>query len=231
MASPASFSLAMSARGCGGLRLRHPVVVACGEARLSSDLPHWLGSFSLPFRRRTIAAVFVSAALAFVTGAPLMRLSGYFVSVATRRFLIVVNVILINANRFTRGARPSSVPRETRCHGRLAGWPSRSLCFRVSSIRLTVGDTGRSGKIRSRQKRSAYPCCRQAAAFMVGAFFAGVGGSLYGHYLGSFSPASFYMAYTFSLISMLVIGGMQNIRRRGGGCDCGHAGQRGAARS
>ena len=46
---------------------------------------------------------------------------------------------------------------------------------------------------------------------MVGAFFAGVGGSLYGHYLGSFSPASFYMAYTFSLISMLVIGGMQSL--------------------
>ena len=27
------------------------------------------------------------------------------------------------------------------------------------------------------------------SAFMLGAFFAGVGGSLYGHYLGSFSPA------------------------------------------
>ena len=49
------------------------------------------------------------------------------------------------------------------------------------------------------------------SAFMLGAFFAGVGGSLYGHYLGSFSPASFYMAYTFSLISMLVIGGMQSL--------------------
>ncbi len=46
---------------------------------------------------------------------------------------------------------------------------------------------------------------------MLGAFFAGVGGSLYGHYLGSFSPASFYMAYTFTLISMLVIGGMQSL--------------------
>ena len=59
------------------------------------------------------------------------------------------------------------------------------------------------------------------AAFAVGAFFAGVGGSLYGHYLGSFSPASFYFAYTFALISMLVIGGMRSLsgalvgRRRG----------------
>ncbi len=49
------------------------------------------------------------------------------------------------------------------------------------------------------------------SAFVIGSFFAGVGGSLYGHYLGSFSPHSFYFAYTFSLISMLVIGGMQSL--------------------
>ena len=42
------------------------------------------------------------------------------------------------------------------------------------------------------------------SAFVIGAFFAGAGGSLYVHYLGSFSPAGFYFAYTFSLISMLV---------------------------
>jgi branched-chain amino acid transport system permease protein len=49
------------------------------------------------------------------------------------------------------------------------------------------------------------------SAFVIGSFFAGAGGSLYGHYLGSFSPSGFYFAYTFSLISMLVIGGMQSI--------------------
>src|SRR5262249_22054243 len=49
------------------------------------------------------------------------------------------------------------------------------------------------------------------SAFVVGAFFAGVGGALYRHHLGSFSPASFYFAYTLSLISMLVIGGMQSL--------------------
>ena len=126
-----------------------------------SDLPHWLGSFSLPFLPATIAAGLVCTALAFVAGAPLMRLSGYFVSVATRGFLIIVNVILINATDFRAAPAPSPACRgRPRCHGRLAGWPSRSLCFRVSSIRLTVGDTGRSGKIRSRHKRSAYPCCR-----------------------------------------------------------------------
>ena len=69
------------------------------------------------------------------------------------------------------------------------------------------------------------------SAFMVGAFFAGVGGSLYGHYLGSFSPAGFYMAYTFSLITMLVIGGMQSLTGAVVGVIVGHAAERGAAQS
>ena len=56
----------------------------------------------------------ICAALAFVVGAPLMRLSGYFVSVATLGFLIIVNVVLINAVDYTRGARTfTGVPLET----------------------------------------------------------------------------------------------------------------------
>src|SRR5439155_23639513 len=45
-----------------------------------SDLPDWLGSFSLSFLPATIVAGLACAALAFVVGAPLMRLSGYYVS-------------------------------------------------------------------------------------------------------------------------------------------------------
>ena len=127
--------------------------IAAKHAYLS-DLPNWLASFSLPFLPATIVAGLVCAALAFVVGAPLMRLSGYFVSVATLGFLIIVNVILINAVDYTRGARTfTSVPRRPRCHGRSAGWSSRFLCFRVSSTRPMAGDTGRSGRIRSRPRR------------------------------------------------------------------------------
>jgi branched-chain amino acid transport system permease protein len=46
---------------------------------------------------------------------------------------------------------------------------------------------------------------------VIGAFFAGVGGSLYAHYLGSFSPATFYFAMTMNLIAMLVLGGMGSL--------------------
>src|SRR5258707_7908840 len=77
------------------------------EAKLAylPNLPHLLAGWSLDFLPATVIAGLICVVLALVVGAPLMRLSGYFVSVATLGFLIIVNVVLINAVDFTRGAR------------------------------------------------------------------------------------------------------------------------------
>jgi len=178
-----------------------------------SDLPDWLSSFSLSFLPATIVAGLACAALAFVVGAPLMRLSGYYVSVATLGLLIIVNVVLINAVDYTRGARTfTGVPLETTLPW-AAGWLFVTLLVLSRIIYSPYGRRFRAVRedTIAAQAIGISVLPTRLSAFMVGAFFAGVGGSLYGHYLGSFSPASFYMAYTFSLISMLVIGGMQSL--------------------
>lgn len=186
--------------------------VAAKHAYLS-DLPFWLGSFSLPFLPATIVAGLICVAVAFVVGAPLMRLSGYFVSVATLGFLIIVNVILINAVDYTRGARTfTGVPLETTLPW-AAGWLFVTLLVLARIVYSPYGRRFRAVRedTIAAQAIGISVLPTRLSAFMTGAFFAGVGGSLYGHYLGSFSPASFYMAYTFALISMLVIGGMQSL--------------------
>jgi branched-chain amino acid transport system permease protein len=148
-----------------------------------------------------------------VVGAPLMRLSGHFVSVATLGFLIIVNVVLINANDFTRGARTfTGVPVETTLPWAM-GWLAVTL---ILLARIAYSPTGRRFRAVREDTIAAQAIGIEVlptrlAAFAVGAFFAGVGGSLYGHYLGSFSPAAFYFAYSFALISMLVIGGMRSL--------------------
>lgn len=178
-----------------------------------SDLPHWLASFNLSFVPATIVAGLVCMVLALVVGAPLMRLSGYFVSVATLGFLIIVNVVLINAVDYTRGARTfTGVPLETTLPWAV-GWLFVTL---LVLARIVYSPYGRRFRVVREDTIAAQAIGisvlpTRLGAFVVGAFFAGVGGSLYGHYLGSFSPASFYMAYTFALISMLVIGGMQSL--------------------
>ena len=184
-----------------------------GQGRLSAG-PARLACRDHPaFLPATLAAGLVCAVLAFVVGAPLMRLSGHFVSVATLGFLIIVNVVLINAIDFTRGARTfTGVPLETTLPWAV-GWLAVTL---VVLARIVYSPTGRRYRAVREDTIAAQAVGisvlqTRLSAFVLGAFFAGVGGSLYGHYLGSFSPASFYMAYTFALISMLVIGGMQSL--------------------
>ena len=79
-------------------------------------------------------------ALAFFVGAPLMRLSGHFVSVATLGFLIIVNIVLINAVDFTRGARTfTGVPLETTLPWAV-GWLVVTLAILA---RIVYSPTGR----------------------------------------------------------------------------------------
>jgi branched-chain amino acid transport system permease protein len=177
------------------------------------DLPAWLAGITLTYLPATLLAGLVSAAVALFVGAPLMRLSGHFVSVATLGFLIIVNVVLVNASDFTRGARTfTGVPLDTTLAWAV-GWLVATL---VVLARVVYSPTGRR-YLAVREDTIAAQAVgitvlsSRLSAFVLGAFFAGVGGSLYGHYLGSFSPASFYIAYTFSLVSMLVIGGMKSL--------------------
>ncbi len=49
------------------------------------------------------------------------------------------------------------------------------------------------------------------AAFVLSAFIAGFGGGLWAHFITSFSPYAFYLTETFSVLSMLVIGGTSSV--------------------
>jgi branched-chain amino acid transport system permease protein len=177
------------------------------------NLPAFLSGWDLSFLPATLAAGVFCVVLALLVGGPLMRLSGHFVSVATLGFLIIVNVVLVNANDFTRGARTfTGVPVETTLPWAL-GWLVLTL---IVLGRIAYSPKGRAFRaaredIIAAQAIGISVLKTRLLAFATGAFFAGVGGSLYGHYLGSFSPASFYFAYTFNLIAMLVIGGMQSL--------------------
>jgi branched-chain amino acid transport system permease protein len=186
---------------------------ATAKSAYLPDLPAWLSGWDLSFLPATIVAGLICVILALLVGAPLMRLSGHFVSVATLGFLIIVNVVLINAEDFTRGARTfTGVPLETTLPWAM-GWLVITL---LVVARVVYSPKGRAYRAVREDTIAAQAIGIQVlptrlSAFVIGAFFAGVGGSLYGHYLGSFSPAAFYFAYTFSLISMLVIGGMQSL--------------------
>lgn len=186
------------------------------------ELPDWLamvhldttiGAFPVGFLLATLIAGVLVSVVALLVGLVLMRLSGHFVAVATLGFLVIVRVVLINADEFTRGSRTfSNVTRYTDLWWVFA-WVLVSLYI---VWRLKFSAYGRA-MFAQREDTAAAQSVGivimrpRLLAFVVSAFFTAVAGALYAHYLTSFSPKAFYFDITFRVITMLVIGGMGSV--------------------
>ena len=159
-----------------------------------------------------IAGVLVSA-VAWLVGRVLMRLSGHFVAVATLGFLVIVRVVLFNADAFTRGSRTfSNVTPYTNL------WWAWAWALLVVYVvwRIKRSTYGRDMFVQRDDRLAAQAIGIRVMdprllAFVVGAFFSAVAGSLYAHFITSFSPTVFYFDLTFRVITMLVIGGMGSV--------------------
>jgi branched-chain amino acid transport system permease protein len=177
------------------------------------DLPPWLGGVELPFLLATLIAGLLATLIALLVGLSLMRLSGPYVAVATMGFLVIVQVILINWGTLTRGARTfSGVPPYTTLWW-VWGWALLTLYVVWRLVRSAYGRrmmAVRDNEVAAQSLGISVMHAR-LLAFCVSAFFAAIAGSLWAHFITSFSPKAFYFAETFSIITMLVIGGMGSV--------------------
>jgi branched-chain amino acid transport system permease protein len=186
------------------------------------NLPAWLaglhfdfylGPFPLGFLLATILAASLVALVALLVGLVLMRLSGYFVAVATLGFLVIVRVILFNADNITRGSRTFSNVTPYTDLWWVWGWAVLTLYV---IWRLKYSSYGRA-MLAQREDAIAAQSIGIAVmpprllAFVVSAFFTAVAGSLYAHFITSFSPTVFYFDLTFRVITMLIVGGLGSV--------------------
>jgi branched-chain amino acid transport system permease protein len=183
------------------------------------DLPTFLAGWSLPFLPATLAAGVLCTVVAILVGLPLMRLSGHYVSVATLGLLVIVNVVLVNADRFTRGSRTFTGVLPDTTIWWVLGW--LAVTYVVLS-RVAYSPFGRAMRVSREDLVTAEAVGidvlpTRLIAFAVSAFFSGVAGALYAHYLTSFSPAAFYFALMIHLLVMLVVGGMGSLTGAGVG--------------
>lgn len=186
------------------------------------DLPGWLanvsldqvvGGFPMGFLLATLIAAVLVAALAYLVGLVLMRLSGNYVAVATLGFLVIVRVTLINADAFTRGSRTFS---------NITGYTNLFWVYAWAVVviyvvwRIKFSTFGRA-MFAQREDRWAAGAVGittmrpRMRAWVVSAFFTAVAGALYAHFLTSMSPNVFYFDLTFRVITMLVLGGLGSV--------------------
>jgi branched-chain amino acid transport system permease protein len=186
------------------------------------NLPAWLagihfdfrfGPFPLGFLVATVIAALLVSLVALLVGLVLMRLSGHFVAVATLGFLVIVRVLLFNADNLTRGSRTfSNVTPYTNLW-----WVWAWAILTVYTVwRIKHSPFGRAMFAQREDRWAAQSIgievmAPRLLAFVVSAFFTAVAGSLYAHFITSFSPTVFYFDLTFKVITMLVVGGMGSV--------------------
>jgi branched-chain amino acid transport system permease protein len=172
-------------------------------------LPEWLASLELTLLPATLAGGLAAGVVAVIVGFPVLRLRGHYLAVATLGLIIVLAVVINNADGLTRGALGlNGIPRLTNLWV-ILGWLAVTL---VVCWRLKHSSVGRS-LMALRENEMAAACIgvdrarTRLIAFSLSAFFAGVGGALWAHLLTNLTPSSFGLALAFMLVVMVVIGG------------------------
>lgn len=167
----------------------------------------------------------IAGALGVVIGYPAVRLKGDYLALATFGLGVIVYSIAKNWVSLTRG--PMGLP----------GIPGFSVfCFQLSGIlsylllvsvfvavtiffinRIVNSPFGRilrsirEDEIAS-QAMGKDTIKHKLLIFIIGAFFAGIAGSLYAHYITFIDPSSFTVMESITILLMVIFGGMGSIQ-------------------
>ncbi|MDO7785759.1 branched-chain amino acid ABC transporter permease [Desulforamulus aquiferis] len=177
------------------------------------DLPGFLAHIYVPFLPALIIGGLIAVICAYIIGYPVLKLRGHYLSVATLGFMVIVTVFVMNLRDITRGNSGLTG---------LKDYTNIWWTYAIAVITLYViwriinSSYGRS-MLAIREDDLAAEAVGvnlvkiKLMSFAIGAFFAAVGGALYGHLLTMVSPNDFSYSMMFGLVVMLVIGGIGSI--------------------
>lgn len=187
----------------------------CGPLRLiyMPDLPSWLAATEIPLMLAALLAALLSSLVALIIGAVLMRLSGTAASIALLSVLFMFKSAYENWEGWTAG------------QSAIVGMPNYVtlwVALGTVSVAIVIATVYRlsSFGLRLRAVREDETAARASgvnawaqklAAFTLSAFVTGLGGVLYGHYLGTITVSMFWLDMTFLTLAMLVVGGMKSL--------------------
>lgn len=172
-----------------------------------------LSNFVIPFFPALLLAGILSAAVAFLIGAPALRLKGDYLAIATLGFAEIIRVIFTNTQSLTNGALGlKGIPAYTNLWWSF-GAAAATLIIIISLIKSSYG---RALKAIREDEVAAESMGinlfkHKMLAFIVGAFFAGIGGGLLGNLLGTIDPLMFRFLLTFNILLIIVLGGLGSL--------------------
>ena len=167
----------------------------------------------MPLGIALIVGGLLAALIAFVIGTPVLRLRGDYLAIATLGFSEIIRIVITNASSITNGALGiKNIPP-------LNDVRIIFLATLITFILITLlinSSYGRAFKAIREDEIAAEAMgidlfYHKNLAFMISAFFAGIGGGLYGALLGTVDPKNFLFTLTYNFLLIIVLGGMGSI--------------------
>jgi branched-chain amino acid transport system permease protein len=153
------------------------------------------------------------AALAgLVVGIPSLRLRGDYLAIATLGFGEIIRVLILNIDAVGGARGFNNIPKYTNLF-----WVLFFVFLTIVVVRNLVHSTHGRAFLSVREDEVAAEAMGinttyyKVYAFVIGAFFAGIAGGLFGHYLMYLHTNSFTFMKSIEVIIMVVLGGMGSI--------------------
>ena len=162
-----------------------------------------------------IVAGAFAAEVSFLFGLPVLSLGSDYFGIATLGFTIVINTLMVNSDTILpfpemKGGRGMlGIPKLTTWF-----WTFAFLLAIIVVMRnLIHSSTGRT-ILSVREDETAAKVMgidvanNKLMAFVIGSFFAGIGGGVYAHFIGFLSPGTFDFLIGFNPLIIVVFGGL-----------------------
>ena len=172
-----------------------------------------LANINAPFAVAILLGGLLAAVVAFLIGAPVLRLRGDYLAIATLGFSEIIRIIFTNTQSITNGSLGlKSIPTTTNL------WWSYGSALLTLYIMFAIvkSSYGKAFKAIREDEIAAESMGidlfkHKVMAFVIGAFFAGVGGGLLGSLQGAINPLMFRFVLTFNVLLIIVLGGMGSL--------------------
>lgn len=172
-----------------------------------------IANIQLPFVVALLLGGLVAAFFAFLIGAPVLRLKGDYLAIATLGFSEIIRIVFTNLQTITNGALGiKNIPTITSMWWTF-GIMLLSIIFMFLLIRSSYGRAFKS----IREDEVAAEAMgislfkHKMISFIISGFMAGIGGGLFAALLGTVDPKQFYFTLTYNFLLIIVLGGMGSI--------------------
>ncbi len=179
----------------------------------------------LPFWPMLLIAALIAAVFGVLLGAPTLRLRGDYLAIVTLGFGEIVPTVFLNLPKYTGGTNGIVGIDQPVLFGYEFGFNPTPYYYTliviiilsvIAILRLRDSRLGRAWLAVREDEIAAASMgvnlvTTKLTAFSFGAFFSGFGGALYVAKLGIVSPDQFNFTVSFTVLAMVVLGGMGNI--------------------